>query len=130
MYTKEEYDNLLREIAQTGGDTPAMLDLLQKLRDDFDDREGQLRRYGEGEDKEVPEGDAAEEAKIVEESKEDNSEDGGLRRDPIDWEQKYKELERKYIDRFFSKPETVEDTEDRYEEESKEVKIEDLFKED
>ena len=80
--TKAEHENLLKEIAMTGGDTDNMLKLMQRLRDDFDEREGMLRKYGEERDKETPitEG---EREKIREESREDNQEDGGLRRDPI-----------------------------------------------
>lgn len=55
-YTREEYENLLKEIANSGGDTPAMMELLQKLRDDYDEREGLLKRYGEERDKRAPEG--------------------------------------------------------------------------
>lgn len=116
MLTKDEHDNLLKEISETGGDTPAMLELMQKLRDDFDEREGMLRKYGETADSTPIEGEAKAEDEIREESAEDNKEDDGLRRDPVTEEQaenlapdtvprsEYDELRRKYIERFFTTP--------------------------
>lgn len=103
MLDRESYENLLREIAETGGPTDTMMELLQKLRDDFDEREGQLRAQGETKDKEPPATPAAEE-KIRQESQEDNQEDGGLRRDPIKGyvrQEEYDDLKRRYIQRFF-----------------------------
>lgn len=47
MLKKEEHENLLKQIADSGGDTANMLDLMQKLRDDFDEREGMLKKYSE-----------------------------------------------------------------------------------
>lgn len=114
--TKKEHEDLLREIAETGGDTANMLELMQKLRDDFDEREGELRRYGEERDKERPEEAEKEDERIRRESREDDKEDRGERRDPLSKDvvsrAEYDELKRKYIDRFFSTPEEVKrDTE-------------------
>lgn len=129
-FSKEEYENLLKEIAMSGGDTDNMLKLLQKLRDDFDEREGMLRKEGEIKDKNKPD-DKTEYDKIKTESKEDDKEDKGLRRDPIEMtdergasgitssisdanramevvsKKDYDDLRRKYIDRFFGTPEEV-----------------------
>lgn len=132
--TKEEHENLLREIAETGGDTANMLELMQKLRDDFDEREGMLRKYGEERDKEVPEGAEEEDDRIREESSEDNVEDGGERRDPLPEDMvpraDYEELRRKYIERFFSSPEEVkEDQEEDVKRDGEEQSFESLFKE-
>lgn len=132
MYAKEEHENLLKEIAATGGDTPAMLELLQKLRDDFDEREGELRRYGEAEDSEAPDA-TAEDERIADESREDNREDGGLRRDPLPEDMvsraEYEDLRRKYIERFFSDPvEAKEDQTEDVREDAKDKTFEELFK--
>lgn len=112
MYSKEEHENLLKEIAETGGDTANMLELLQKLRDDFDEREGELRRYGEERDANPPDT-KDEEERIVEESTRDNAEDNGIRRDPVldDMVPKsdYEDLRRKYIERFFSNPDEAKE---------------------
>lgn len=132
--TKEEHENLLREIAETGGDTANMLELMQKLRDDFDEREGMLRREGEREDRNDPDT-RAEEDRIVEESTRDNREDGGLRRDPIRDEvenlrRANEELKRKYIERFFSTPEEAkEDQEEDIKRDGTDQTFDKLFKE-
>lgn len=150
--TKQEHDNLLMEIAKSGGDTPKMLELMQKLRDDFDDREGELKRYGEMRDKERPEGIREAERKVVEESREDDREDGGERRraygvDPrpdaetgdrrgvsrdVVSRADYEDLKNKYIERFFSSiPEAIrEQKEDiRKDDTVEDDSFEKLFKE-
>lgn len=125
---KEEYDNLLAEIAETGGPTDKMMELLQKLRDDFDMREGELRSRGEEEDKNEP-GTEAEKEKIVGESIEDNKNDSGLRRDPLSLDMvpkaDYDDLKRRYIERFFGK--TEDQIEDEKESEDKKKNLDDLF---
>lgn len=131
MFVKEEYDNLLKEIAESGGDTPKMLELMQKLRDDFDEREGELKRYREAADKETPEGEKAEEEKIVEDSERDNRSDGGERRDAYDeLSRRYDDLHKKYIERFFSTPdEAKEDQRKDVKRDGKEQSFDELFKE-
>lgn len=132
--TKEEHENLLREIAETGGDTANMLELMQKLRDDFDEREGMLRKYDEERDKERPEGAEEEGEHIREESEEDNVEDNGERRNPLPEDMvpraDYEDLRRKYIERFFSSPEEAkEDQEEDVKRDGEEQSFESLFKE-
>lgn len=156
-FTKKEHDDLLREIAMTGGDTPKMLELMQKLRDDFDEREGMLRQYGEKADKTPPEGIKEAEEKVREESRKDDREDGGERRRAYGVEPdrregrradaetgdrrevtrdmvsraEYDELKKKYIDRFFSSiPEAIrEEKEDvRKDDNVDSLTFEDLFK--
>lgn len=131
--TKEEHENLLREIAETGGDTANMLELMQKLRDDFDEREGELRRYAEERDKKPPEGARKKDEEIRKESEEDNREDGGERRDPLPRDMvsraEYDELKRKYIDRFFSTPDEVKkETEKDVKRDGENQTFEELFK--
>lgn len=132
---KDEHENLLKEIAMTGGDTDNMLKLLQRLRDDFDEREGMLRKEGEERDKESPDT-GKEREEIREESEEDDKEDKGLRRDPLSRDmvsrKEYDDLKRKYIERFFGTPESVmrEQTEDaKKDAKSDELSYDDLFKE-
>lgn len=155
--TKREHEDLLMEIALSGGDTPKMLELMQKLRDDFDDREGQLRRYNEERDRKPPEGQRTEERRIERQSEEDNREDGGERRDAYDALSEsdpgaedsdkaetdpgvrkdtvsradYEDLKRKYIERFFSTPAQAkrDQVEDTKEDDnSDELTFEELFK--
>lgn len=155
-FTKKEHEDLLREIALSGGDTPKMLELMQKLRDDFDDREGELKRYRETADRKPPEGEQREEKEVREESREDNKEDGGERRqayDALDEDTKerrmegvdresrsrgvdrdtvsradYEDLKRKYIERFFSTPE--EAIKENKEDVKKDDRVKDLSFED
>ncbi len=106
-YTREEYINLLKEIAMSGGDTPKMMGLLQKLRDDYDEREGMLKRYNETADTTPTEGETKAAEKIRKESEEDTRKDGGERRDPVSREEfdrlkaDYDKMKRTYIDSYF-----------------------------
>lgn len=131
-YTPEEYENLLKEIANSGGDTPAMMELLQKLRDDYDEREGMLKRYGEERDKKAPEGSEEEREKIRKESEEDDVEDKGKRR--IAYEdyvprEEYETLRKKYIERFFTTPDRAKrDQRENVMEDGKKRSFEQLFK--
>lgn len=125
-FTKEEHDNLLKEIAMTGGDTPKMLELMQKLRDDFDEREGELRRLHESADTTPIEGEEKADTEIREEAEKDNADDGGLRRDPITREE-YENLRRAYINRFFGDGDYAPEA-DPDPEPEKSPEWEDLFK--
>lgn len=133
MFTKDEHENLLKEIAETGGDTENMLNLLQRLRDDFDEREGMLRREGENTDETSPVTTEVEN-EIREESVEDNREDGGLRRNPVpdgfdNWRDAYSDLKRKYIERFFTTPDEVKkENENDVKRDSKPQTFDELFK--
>lgn len=130
-YTREEYINLLKEIGMSGGDTPKMMGLLQKLRDDYDEREGMLKRYNETVGTTPIEGKAKATEEIRKESEEDNREDGGERRDPVSREEferlkaDYDNMRRSYVDRFFG-----EDTDvvEREEPTPEVTNFDDLFK--
>lgn len=132
-YTREEYENLLKEIANSGGDTPAMMELLQKLRDDYDEREGLLKRYGEERDKRAPEGSEEERDKIRKESEEDNIEDKGERRIAYDDyvpREDYEELRKKYIERFFTSTDKAKRMQkENVMDDGKKRSFEELFKE-
>lgn len=125
LFGKKEHEDLLAEIAGSGGDTAKMMELLQKLRDDFDDREGELKRYREASDKNEPQGAQAEDEKIQKEAKEDDKSDGGERRDAydIDYKQKYESLKEEYLNRFFGGDKSEEDADRRPED----VDFSDLF---
>lgn len=104
---RKEYMDLLSEIGATGGATDDMMKLLQRLRDDFDEREGMLRRDGEEADR-TPPATLQQEEHIAADSRRDNAEDGGLRRDPLTADtvsrSEYDSLKRKYVERFFTSP--------------------------
>lgn len=79
-------NKILRRIMETGGLTPAMEEDIKKLQDEFNEREGILKQYGEtfdGEDVEEYEF----KGKEVEASDE--------------YKSKYEELHQRYLDRFF-----------------------------
>lgn len=130
-YTREEYTNLLKEIAMSGGDTPKMMGLLQKLRDDYDNREGMLKRYNETADTAPIEGQAKAAEEIRKESEEDNREDGGERRDPVSREEferlkaDYDNMRRTYIDSYFGEGTDVVEQEEHT---SEVTDFDDLFK--
>lgn len=91
LLTKRAAENLLRRLWETGGLNPDMEADLQRLRDDFDEREGILRKYGEvydGEDKDEYDWT---ETRTAAEAQSNN------------WEDKYKEMKQRYIDRFFGR---------------------------
>lgn len=150
---RKEYMDLLKEIGMSGNMTPRMLEILQKLRDEFDEREGMLRRYGETRVKDDPEGYEQEEKKIRSESRADDVADGGERRDaygveikgdatetpttePVDAETvskaEYDRLRQMYLERFFSSPEeAIKDQEEDVKKDSnlEDIDFDDLFKE-
>lgn len=94
MLTRKGYTGLLQKIWETGGLTPDMEEDVKRLTDDFDEREGMLRKFGEvydGEDKD---------------EYDYTPHEGDTRRDDNDWEGKYNEMKRRYIERFFGSEDT------------------------
>lgn len=89
LLTRRSANNLLQRIWETGGLTPDMEEDIKRLRDDFDEREGILRKYGEvydGEDKDEYEWT---ETRSAEEGQRTN------------WQDEYNRMKQRYIDRFF-----------------------------
>ena len=62
LLTKKGSDTLLKRIFETGGLSPDMEKDIQRLKDDFDEREGILKKYGEEYDGELEEYDFIEKA--------------------------------------------------------------------
>lgn len=85
MMLKNEVDELIRKIADTGGATDDMMEDLKKLSDEFDEREGELNRYREEKD--------------TTEGKEEVREEGA---ELVNWKEKYDEMKNRYMDRFFN----------------------------
>lgn len=126
--TKDEHEALLRRIAETGGATPEMLDDIQKLRDEYDEREGMLRRYGEERDKNPPDGERSQEDK--DEEGERRSDKKEVDRDDIDWKGEYEKIRKQYVERFFSSPEKAKDEQDEdVTKDGESMTYEELFKE-
>lgn len=84
ILTKYGMNTLLRRIMETGGMTEDMEKDIQRLKDDFDEREGILRRYGE-----VYDGEDRDEYEYTE------------KENKKDWESEYRTLEKRYLDKFF-----------------------------
>lgn len=105
ILTKTGMDKILRRIMETGGITEDMEIDVDRIRSDFDEREGILRRYGEtynGEDMDEYEW------KERDESQEDSDRDDKdiytpreEAKDYEDWRGRYEEMRQRYLDRFF-----------------------------
>lgn len=89
LLTKKGSDALLKRIFESGGLTPDMEKDIQRLKDDFDEREGILKKYGEDYDGELEEYDFKEKT--------------GVDSSNIDeYKAKYEDMKKRYIDRFFN----------------------------
>lgn len=96
ILTKTGMNKILRRIMETGGLTPDMEEDIQRLRDDFDEREGILKKYGEtydGEDMDEYEYTGRDTDEIYTPKEEE--------KDAKDWRTKYEEMKARYLDRFF-----------------------------
>lgn len=114
ILTRTGMDKILRRIMESGGMTEDMERDVTRLRDDFDEREGMLRRYGEvydGEDRDEYEYSGRDDINVYTPREED--------KDYEDWRSRYEEMKQRYLDRFFGGRnveeeyrETMEDTEE------------------
>ena len=96
ILTKTGMNKILRRIMETGGLTTDMEKDIQRLRDDFDEREGILKKYGEtydGEDVDEYEFTGRDTDEIYTPKEEE--------RDAKEWRTKYEEMKARYLDRFF-----------------------------
>lgn len=93
LLTKTGIKNLLNRLWETGGLSADMEADIKRLQDDFDEREGMLRKYGE-----VYDGEDKEEYEFVEKPSETE-----------DWKGKYEEMKSRYVNRFFNGEETRKD---------------------
>lgn len=96
ILTKTGMNKILRRIMETGGMTPEMEEDIQRLRDDFDEREGILKKYGEtydGEDADEYEYTGRDPQEIYTPKEEE--------KDAKEWRTKYEEMKARYLDRFF-----------------------------
>lgn len=100
ILTRGGMEKILRRIWETGGMTEDMERDIERLRDDYDEREGILKKYGE-----VYDGEDQDEYEYVEKI---GSIDTSTMYTPIeeakeltDLREQYEEMRRRYIDRFF-----------------------------
>lgn len=113
LLTRAGSNKLLRRIYETGGLTPDMEADIERLKKDFDEREGILRLYGE-----VYDGEDVDEYeyKGKEVSEFSPSEDHDS-----EWRAKYEEMRNRYLDRFFG-GEEIEEIDDNMRETEEDVK--------
>lgn len=122
MRTRLAYEELLTRLMNSGELTPDMEVDFSRLKDELDEREGMLARYGEtydGENKEYEwvarevETDGTKDGSddVVQEDESENKVIDTPEENVIDWEAKYRELKQRYIDRFMGriKEENLED---------------------
>ena len=107
ILTKSGMTKILRKIMESGGMTEDMERSVRRLQDDFDEREGILKKYGEtydGEDRDEYEFSGRDTDEIYTLREEEKLAD--------DWRAKYEEMKSRYLDRFFGTDE-IEDDFDR-----------------
>lgn len=113
MRTRAAYEELLTRLMNSGELTPDMEEDFRRLKDELDEREGMLARYGEtydGENKEYEwvarevETDGTKDGSddVVQDNKENDVIDTP-EENVIDWEAKYRDLKERYIDRFMGR---------------------------
>ena len=113
MRTRAAYEELLTRLMSSGELTPDMEEDFRRLKDELDEREGMLARYGEtydGENKEYEwvarevETDGTKDGSddVVQDDKENDVIDTP-EENVIDWEAKYRDLKERYIDRFMGR---------------------------
>lgn len=113
MRTRAAYEELLTRLMNSGELTSDMEEDFRRLKDELDEREGMLARYGEtydGENKEYEwvarevETDGTKDGSddVVQDDKENDVIDTP-EENVIDWEAKYRDLKERYIDRFMGR---------------------------
>lgn len=120
--TRSGVNKILRRIMETGGLTDDMETDIKRLQDDFDEREGLLKRYGETYD-----GEDLDEYEFKENLPTQIDEDEN-------YKEKYESMKQKYLDRFFGGVDMKEEVEEVKEETKEDVErdgteqsFEDLF---
>lgn len=112
MLTRAGAIKILDKIWESGGLTDDMEELVKRLKDDFDEREGMLSRFGE-----VYDG-------------EDEDEYDYKLNEVEDYKTKYEDLKKKYKDRFFGKAKEIEEEQvEDIKRDGTEQTFESLFKE-
>ena len=114
ILTRSGMEKILRRIMESGGMTEDIEQDIERLKDDFDEREGILKRYGEtydGEDRDEY----------------DYSERDGIniytpKEEEKDWKKEYDNLKERYMNRFFGTSDIKEEFDDTMEDTKEDVK--------
>ena len=107
-------EKILRHIMEIGGMTEDMERDVERLKDDFDEREGILKRYGETYD--------GEDQDEYEYSERDDVNIYTPREEEKDWKKEYDDLKARYMDRFFGTSEVKDEFDDTMEDTKEDVK--------
>lgn len=114
ILTRSGMEKILRHIMESGGMTEDMEKDVERLKDDFEEREGILKRYGEtydGEDQDEYEYSGRDDVNIYTPREEEK-----------DWKKEYDDLKTRYMDRFFGTSEVEKKFNDTIEETEEDVK--------
>jgi hypothetical protein len=107
-------EKILRRIMESGGMTEDMERDVERLKDDFDEREGILKIYGEtydGEDRDEYDYSERDDINIYTPKEEEK-----------DWKQEYDNLKERYMNRFFGTSDVKDEFDDTMEETKEDVK--------
>lgn len=114
ILTRSGMEKILRRIMDSGGMTEDMENDIERLKDDFDEREGILKRYGEtydGEDRDEYDYSERDDINIYTPDEEEK-----------DWKQEYDNLKERYMNRFFGTSDVKEEFNETIEETKEDVK--------
>lgn len=114
ILTRSGMEKILRRIMESGGMTEDMERDVERLKDDFDEREGILKKYGEtydGEDRDEYDYSERDDINIYTPKEEEK-----------DWKQEYDNLKERYMNRFFGTSDVKEEFDDTMEETKEDVK--------
>lgn len=114
ILTRSGMEKILRHIMESGGMTEDMERDVERLKDDFDEREGILKRYGETYD--------GEDQDEYEYSERDDVNIYTPREEEKDWKKEYDDLKARYMDRFFGTSEVKDEFDDTMEDTKEDVK--------
>lgn len=114
ILTRSGMEKILRRIMERGGMTEDMERDVERLKDDFDEREGILKRYGEtydGEDRDEYDYSERDDINIYTPKEEEK-----------DWKQEYDNLKERYMNRFFGTSDVKDEFDDTMEDTKEDVK--------
>lgn len=114
ILTRSGMEKILRRIMESGGMTEDMEQDIERLKDDFDEREGILKRYGEtydGEDRDEYDYSERDDINIYTPKEEEK-----------DWKQEYDNLKERYMNRFFGTSDVKDEFDDIMEDTKEDVK--------
>lgn len=114
ILTRSGMEKILRRIMESGGMTEDMERDVERLRDDFEEREGILKRYGEtydGEDRDEYDYSERDDINIYTPKEEEK-----------DWKQEYDNLKERYMNRFFGTSDVKDEFDNTMEDTKEDVK--------